>query len=114
VAAASIVFLLAGATAGLAGLVTGTTPRSDAQLAEDDFQRAKTSEGGLKQIKSNKSREPKPIKTMVTRQQKADQDETSGESANNHFHNSKVENYNFFPGHNPMFFMFRYRRRYWN
>ncbi len=60
--------------------------RAHARLSQEDFQGTKVRKGGLQQIHADKSREPKPVRTMIVSQQKADQNESPGESADDHFH----------------------------
>ena len=69
-------------------------------------------EGRLKEIESHKRCDPEPVGAVIMRQQQADEDETAGESADDHFHSSRMENTSFVSGHNPIFFMFRYCRLY--
>ena len=78
-------------------MLSGETSRADlglfraarpahTQFAQDDFQRAKTGEGGLEQIESDESGKPKPIGAVIVSQHKADENKSPGESANDHFH----------------------------
>ena len=57
-----------------------------AHSLQDDFQRAEPRKRGLEQVKTDKRREPQPIRAVIMGQQQADEYETPRESANNHFH----------------------------
>src|SRR5258708_3871868 len=61
---------------------------SHTHFLQNHLQRAKVRKRRLKQVETNKCGEPKPIRAMVMRQQKAGDDEHSGEPADEqmHFH----------------------------
>ena len=69
-----------------AGLVTGATRTTDAELFQDNCQRAEFGEGRLQEVETDKRGEPKPVRAVVMRQHQAGEDERAGESANDHFH----------------------------
>ena len=73
-------------TAGLALLFSSGAAAANARFSQNDLQRAKVCEGGLQQVETDEGREPEPVGTVIMRQQKADEDECSCESANDHFH----------------------------
>src|SRR5581483_3871361 len=72
--------------AGFARLLSWATRSAHSQFTQNDLQGAEIGEGGLQQIESNESGEPKPIGTVVVGQRQAEEDEGAGKSANDHFH----------------------------
>ena len=76
--------LLAASAAGLA--CNRVRRLSNSELAEDERQRAEVRKGGLKQVESDKGRDPKPIRAVVSSQEKTDQDECAGKAAYDNFH----------------------------
>jgi hypothetical protein len=65
-----------------------TTPGflADANALEDHFQRAKVGERGLQQVEPDKRREPEPIRAVIVREHQAQEDEQTGEPADDHVH----------------------------
>jgi hypothetical protein len=65
-----------------------TTPGffADANALQDHFQRAEVGERGLQQIETDKRREPEPIRAVIVRKHQAQEDEQTGEPADDHVH----------------------------
>lgn len=58
---------------------------ADTELSENVFRRAKASEGGLKEIDSHESGEPKPVRAHIMSQRKASEDHGAGEGTDGVF-----------------------------
>jgi hypothetical protein len=65
---------------------------ADTELSENVFRRAKASEGGLKEIDSHESGEPKPVWANIMSEREAGEDHGAGEGADGvfEFHDMRV------------------------
>jgi hypothetical protein len=73
--------------AGTVRLFFGTNARTaDAEPIQNHLQRTEVGERRLQQVEPDKRGEPEPVRAMVMGEQQADEDECSGEPADNHVH----------------------------
>ena len=65
----------------------GRAATPDPHLSENHLERTESGERRLNKIESNEGSKPKPVRAVIVGQDQANEDETSRESANDHFHN---------------------------
>ena len=53
---------------------------------QHDFERTEVGEGGLQQVKPDERGEPKPVRAVIVREHQAQEDEHTGEAADDHVH----------------------------
>ena len=59
---------------------------ADTNLLQHDFQRAEIRKRRLQQVEANERGEPKPVGTVVMREQQAGEDKRAGKPADDHVH----------------------------